>query len=102
MAIFETFKSQFFYCSFLAILAESLGVFQAFFISYMIEFIRTPSMPYYWGAIYVLIFFLANVGSVLLRNNYIYLGMVHSIRMRRTLVNHMLSKVGRLTMRSMS
>ena len=59
-----------------AIIAEGLGIFYSFFISYMILFIKDKKICDYWGYYYVGVFFLANLFSLVLRAQYLHWGTI--------------------------
>ena len=70
-AIWQTYKSDFFYLIILAVFAEGLAAFNSFYIGSIIAFIKDKSLPTSVGLTRIAIFVVSNAVSIMARHNYI-------------------------------
>ena len=69
--VIELTRGVFYWCVFLIIIGEGLGIFYSFYIGRMIDFIRNPELHYAEGIMHVTLFFSANFFCMLLKNHWI-------------------------------
>ena len=101
MALFKTFKWDFITCASFTIVGECTGIFSCYFISFLIKYLRNEEAPYTEGVYLIIIFMVVSLVQQLCRNFYVQYGFITAVRMRRTLVAVLFSKVCNLSMKSL-
>jgi ABC-type multidrug transport system fused ATPase/permease subunit len=90
------------YVAFIAIISECTGIYYAFFIEYLANFIIDKKQPISKGIWLLAIYLFMNFVTIVARNRYIHYGYMTSIRMRRTLCAVMFDKVTALSVESLA
>lgn len=101
-ALFVTFRSTIFYCSFLYFMADGLSVGFTSFLLYLIKYLKDPDAPISKGVEYVCTLSVMIIFSCIFRN-YCYLISYNCIiSMRKTIISALFDKVSTLSMKSLA
>jgi ABC-type multidrug transport system fused ATPase/permease subunit len=101
-AILKTFMRELAVASFYAVLAEGIAVTYVYFLYFLFEYIKDPSIPYTTGIWMVVIYGLAVFSSAICKNYYIFLGYNLAVRLRKAVVSSMYDKIGKLSSKSLT
>lgn len=101
-AILKTFMYDWLNVVIIAIISEGTGIYYAFFIQYLAQFIMDKNQPITKGIWLIVIYLCLNFVCIIFRNRYISYGYMISIRMRRTLCAVMFDKVTALSVESLA
>ena len=84
-----------------AIFGECCGIFNCYFTSHLIKYLRDEDAPLEDGIKMAVAFSVIQITNTLCKNFYVHYGFLTSIRMRRTLVAVIFNKVTKLSMKSL-
>ena len=101
-AIWDTFKSHFYYPAFFCYCGELCSIGYNSMLILIIGYITDEDMEVKWGIIYVAIFALLMFMSMYFKNKFIFEGYNTSINLRKTITVAMYNKIERLTVKSLT
>ena len=100
--IWDTFSGEFGTAAMLSFTGECSSIGYTMFLVVLIGFLSDDKIEGYWGAIYLLIFAAMMLLGGICRNMFIFKGALTAVRMRKTLIAALYTKVSRLSMKSVT
>lgn len=101
-AIFRTFALDILIANFCCVAGEVCAIGFNTSLIYLIAYIKDDGAPIEEGLIYLTVFSVLMYLSAMFKNHYIFAGSQVAVRMRKTLVASMYSKISRLSMKSLT
>lgn len=100
--IWDTFSAELIASGMFSFLGESCAIGYTMFLVVLISFLQDDEIEWYWGAIYVVIFGGMMLTGGICRNMWVFKGALTSVRMRKTLISALYTKVSKLSMKSVT
>jgi len=102
-AIWDIIKGRALICIFLTFFAELCVIGYTYFIVYLVEFLQDPDMPlWYEGIMRLAVFSILIMLSIIVRNQFMLLGGIVAIDMRKAIISAMYDKIGSLSVKSLA
>lgn len=100
-ALWGQFRLDWLISALFALIGESTGILQCYYLATLIKFIQNKDKSWQEGCLMLTLYACLTLTQQFCRNFYIHYAFMAAIRMRRTLVSAMYDKVTRLSMKSL-